>query len=120
MCKSIMLVDDEHEVVTFLGNFLKRLNISSIQVTSGEDALLAYDKDKIDFVFLDVQLKGIDGIDVLKGLKKINPDARVVMITGKAEKSYQDMARELGAIDYITKPLDLGELREKINKYLIQ
>lgn len=119
MDKHILLVDDEIDIVNFLGNFLRRLQIPSVKATSGEEALSLYDKEKIGFVFLDIQMKNIDGLTVLEELKKKNPDVRVIMITGKADKEYQNKAKELGAVDYVTKPLDLGELKEKINKYIL-
>ena len=120
MDKNILLVDDEKEIVNFLENFLRRLKLSSLKATSGEEALSMYDKDKIHLVFLDIQMKGIDGLSVLKEIKTRDPEAQVIMITGKAEKEFQYKAKELGALDYITKPLDLGDLREKIHRYLLQ
>jgi two-component system response regulator (stage 0 sporulation protein F) len=99
--------------------FLKRFGISSTIAISGEDALSFYDKDKIDFVFLDIRMKGIDGIGVLKELKQRNPDVKVVMITGSSDKTSRETALQLGALDYISKPLDLSELKEKIEKYVL-
>jgi len=120
MDKRILLVDDEVEVVTFLSHFLKRFKISTLEATSGEEALRIYDKNNIDFVFLDIQMGGIDGLTVLKKIKMVNPEAKIIMITGKADTEHQDKAKELGAIDYIIKPLDLIDLKEKIDKYILQ
>jgi len=117
--KSILLVDDEVEIVNFLANFLGRLGINTIKATSGEEALKLYDKDKIDFVFLDIQMQGIDGLTVLRRIKEVNPRARVIMITGKVDIVSQTKAKKGGALDYITKPLDLGELKEKVEKYIL-
>lgn len=120
MDKSILLVDDEKEIVNFLEHFLKRMKLPSIKATSGEEALDMYDKDKVHAVFLDIQMKGLDGLAVLREIKERDPEAQVIMITGRFEKEVQDKARELGALDYITKPLDLGDLKEKINRYILQ
>jgi len=120
MDKRILLVDDEVEVVNFLSHFLKRFKISTLKATSGEDALRMYDKDNIDLVFLDIQMGGIGGLTVLKEIKAVNPGAKIIMITGKADTEHQDKAKQLGAIDYIIKPLDLVDLKEKIDKYILQ
>ena len=119
MPKTILLVDDESDIINYLENFLRRFKISSIKTLSGEDALAVYDKDKVDFVFLDIEMKGINGFTVFEELKKRNPAVKVIMITGWSEQEYQDKARGLGAVDYITKPLDLSELKEKIHKYIL-
>ena len=119
MPKSILIVDDEEEILTFLEHFLQRFEISVTKATSGEEALAIYARQNVDFVFLDIQLQGIDGIKVLQGLKKMNPLAKVVMITGKFEKKLKEEAKSKGALDYITKPLDLTILRRVIDKYLL-
>jgi len=60
-----------------------------------------------------------DGISVLKELKKIDARVKVIVITGKEEQAFREKARGFGAIDYITKPLDLGELSQKIKNYIV-
>jgi len=117
--KCVLLVDDEEEIVNFLEHFLKRFSISSIKASSGEEALKIYDKDKICLTFLDIQLGGIDGITVLGELKKKHSDVKVIMITGKAEKEFKDKAASLGVLGYVTKPLDLSELKAIIHKYIL-
>jgi DNA-binding NtrC family response regulator len=120
MTKHILLVDDEEEIVNFMEHFLKRLKITSTIATSGEQALDLYDKDKIDFVFLDIHLGGIDGFTVLKEMKAKNESVKVIVITGNSDKDQIERAKKLGAIDYIGKPLDLGDFRDKIEKYVLQ
>lgn len=117
--KHVLLVDDEEEIVNFMGNFLRRFKISSEKALSGEDALNVYEKGKFDYVFLDINMRNIDGLAVLSELKKRDPDVRVIIITGSADSSSREKALELGAIDYISKPLDLGDLKDKIEKYIM-
>lgn len=119
MEKTILIVDDEQDIVNFMEKFLRRFKILGIKATSGEEALQLYKKDKIDFVFLDVNMNGIDGLTVLAELKKINPDVRVFIITGSQGEEGRKIAFSLGAVDFITKPLDLNELKEKIEKYVL-
>lgn len=119
MSKHILLVDDEVEIVDFMENFLRRFKISSTKVTSGEEALAVYDQRKMDFVFLDIHLKGIDGFTVLEKLRAVHPGVKVIIIAGSTEKDSVDRAQQLGALDYISKPLDLGEFKEKLHKYVL-
>lgn len=118
MNKKVLIVDDEEEIVAFMGKFLKRLGIDSVLAISGEQALEIYNKETFDCVFLDVHLGGISGIDVLKKIKKINPDAKVVIITGSMGSDVQQTVTENGAIDYIQKPIDLSDFKKKILTYV--
>jgi DNA-binding response OmpR family regulator len=61
----------------------------------------------------------MDGFTVLKELKKVEPQAKVMMITGRDAKESQVKAKSLGVIDYIVKPLDLKELHSKVEQYIL-
>lgn len=119
MDKKVLLVDDEVEIVDFLERFLKRFDIESIKAISGEQALDLYNPDVVGFVFLDIKMGGITGLEVLERLKQRNSQVKVFMITGQGDADSRDAAQKLGATDYITKPLDLGELKDKINKHML-
>ena len=115
----VLIVDDEKEIVDFLGRFLQRLNIAAIKAYNGEEALQKFDQEHPDFIFLDIQMPDKDGITILKEIKKTDSAVKVIMITGKDDKDLQAKARKYGAVDYITKPLDLSELSAKINNYIL-
>lgn len=116
--KKVLIVDDEKEIVDFMARFLKRLNIDSKTAISGEQALEFYKADKYDCVFLDIHLGGIDGIEVLKQLKLLNSDVKVVVITGSIGEESKEKIIKLGAIDYLQKPIVLSEFKEKIKNYV--
>lgn len=118
MNKKVLIVDDEEEIVAFMARFLKRLDIDSITAISGEEALYFYQTDKFDCVFLDIHLGGISGIEVLKKIKQINSNAKVIIITGSISADNRIRVLELGATDYLQKPIDLADLKEKILDYL--
>lgn len=118
MNKKVLIVDDEEEIVAFMARFLKRLNIDSVTAISGEEALTYYQNDKFDCVFLDIHLGGINGIEVLKKIKKSDPHAKVIVITGSISADNRDNVISLGAIDYLQKPIDLADLKEKILNYI--
>ena len=119
MEKRILVVDDEQDVINFMEKFLRRFKVLGLKASSGEEAISIYTKNKIDFVFLDINMKGMDGLRVLSELKAIDPDVKVFMITGSHDEEARRKAISSGALDYITKPLDLNELKEKIEKYIL-
>lgn len=118
MNKKVLIVDDEEEIVAFMGRFLKRLNIDSVLAISGEEALEKYKSEQFDCVFLDVHLGGISGIEVLKKIKEINPEAKVVIITGSISADNQTKVLEYGATDYIQKPIELSDFKKKVLTYV--
>lgn len=118
MNKKVLIVDDEEEIVAFMGKFLKRLNIDSVLAVSGEEALNKYQLESFDCVFLDVHLGGISGIEVLKRIKAINPNAKVIIITGSISSDNQTKVLEYGATDYIQKPIELADFKKKVLTYI--
>jgi DNA-binding response OmpR family regulator len=118
MDKKVLIIDDERQIVDFLKNFLSRLGIEAVGALSGEEGLKIYQKEEFNAVFLDIQMKGISGLEVLKLIKDKNSQAKVLMITAKEDQATREQADEIGVLDYITKPLDLRELKEKISTYL--
>lgn len=118
MKNQVLIVDDEKEIVDFLESFLSRLDIATIKATTGQEALERYDASQPEFVFLDIKMPDKDGITVLKELRGKNPQVKVIMITGSEEREMQLQAKKHGAIDYITKPLDLSDLRQKIKEHI--
>jgi DNA-binding response OmpR family regulator len=117
--KKVMVVDDEQEIVDFLEKFLNRFNISVIKATGGGEALDLYQSQKPNYIFLDIQMPDKNGLTLLKELMNLDSQLKIIMITGKDDKDHQEKAKELGALDYITKPLDLNELSEKIEQYIL-
>jgi len=116
----VLVVDDEVAIADFLCNFLKRFKIPSEKSMNGASAIEKFKQTKPDWVFLDLKMPDMDGFEVMKELKKIDPNVKVIMITGSEEKESQNKAKKLGAVDYIIKPLDLEDLHQKIQTYILQ
>ena len=116
----ILVVDDEAEVADFLCNFFRRFKIDSEKALNGKDAIEMFSRIKPDWVCLDIKMPEISGLEVLKKIKEINPDVGAIMITGRDDKESQVKAKELGAVDYIVKPLDLEDLHKKIENYILK
>ena len=115
----ILVVDDEVEVGSFLCDFLKRMDLEAEKATCGEEALKIFSLIKPDWVFLDLKLPDIDGLEVLRRMKEIDSGIQAIMITGRYHELSENEAHVLGARDYLIKPVDLDELRTKIRKYII-
>jgi DNA-binding NtrC family response regulator len=120
LSRQVLLVDDDSSIVDFMERFLKRHNIASIKAVSGQQALEAYNKDTVGLVFLDMGLEDMHGVEVLEELKKINPDVKVIVFSGKFEKDLHVKTKDLGIVDFIAKPVDLTELKEKVNRYIVK
>jgi DNA-binding NtrC family response regulator len=111
---NVLLVDDEAE---FLDTLVKRIKKRDVRVTgleSGEKALAFLDQEPVDVVVLDVRMPGMDGIETLRELKKRHPLVEVIMLTGHASLEVAIEGMELGAFDYLMKPIDIDELLYKL------
>lgn len=116
----ILVVDDDQAVRDFLGRFLKQKGYTSVQlVPTGEEALKLIEKQDIDLVLLDIKLPGMNGVEVLRKLKKLKPDTGVIMITAFPDEEIGKDALKEGASDYIMKPFDLAYLELSVFTKLV-
>lgn len=111
---NILLVDDEICYVNVLANRLSRRNIQTTKAFSGTQAIQALRDRDFDVVVLDLKLEDMDGIEVLKILKKMVPHISVIMLTGHGSEEAAREGIKEGAYDYLTKPCELSALIEKI------
>jgi DNA-binding NtrC family response regulator len=112
----VLLVDDEEEFVETLA---QRLEVREFDVTtalSGADALERLEREEVDLVILDLQMPGVDGIEVLRKIKELKPLIEVIMLTGHATVETAIEGMKLGAFDFLIKPTATEELVEKINR----
>jgi len=117
----VMLVDDE---VPFVETMTKRLTKRDLEVTtafSGKQALEALTKHQgVEVVILDVKMPGMDGIDVLREIKRLHPLIEVVMLTGHATVESAIEGMKLGAFDYLMKPCDVDMLLGKVQEAAVK
>ena len=112
----VLIVDDE---LDFLETIVKRLRARNIEVSgveSGYLALEALDSYSPDVIILDVKMPGLDGIETLREIKKKKPLTEVIMLTGHASVDSGIQGMQLGAFDYLIKPIALDELLEKVRQ----
>ena len=87
------------------------LQLILLKAPDGVEAVRQYIQHKPDLVTMDVNMPKADGIQVLKGIMKVNPNARVIMVTSVEQKHIVQDAMKSGARDYIIKPFDRGKCR---------
>jgi DNA-binding NtrC family response regulator len=110
----VLMVDDE---VDFLDTLIKRLKKRGLDVAgvkSGEEALKFLEGGPVDVVLLDVKMPGMDGMEVLRLVKERFPLTEVIMLTGHANVEVAIKGMEMGAFDYLMKPMDIDELVFKV------
>lgn len=116
MAEKVLLVDDEKDFLDTLAERMRDRGMDVETTTSAENALRQADEVSYDAVVLDLMMPGMDGIEVLKALKKKNPDIQVILLTGYATLNKGLEAMKLGAMDFIEKPANLKLLTEKIKE----
>ncbi|MGB9894129.1 MAG: sigma-54-dependent transcriptional regulator, partial [Candidatus Saccharicenans sp.] len=114
----IHLIDDEPIIHDVLGQLLTAEGYQVEMSSSGEEALPKFEEQKYDLILLDLLMPGMDGLEVLKRIKKIDPEAPVIIITAFGSVESALSAIKMGAYDYIQKPFKNDELLMTISRAL--
>jgi len=112
--KKILVVDDEKSIREMLVKFLADRGYRTCGAASGAEAMKVLKREKPDVVLLDIRMPGQDGIETLKKIKQASKKTGVIMVTAVSEREVAEECLELGAFDYITKPISLKYLEESL------
>ena len=112
----VLVVDNETEFAATLAERLRLRKIEAESVYSGAEALDAVARSLPDVIILDMQMPDMTGLEVLARVKVIEPTVEVILLTGHGSFDAGITGMELGAFDYIVKPVDLIQLMEKISE----
>lgn len=112
----VLLVDDEVEFVSTLAERLALRGIQARTAFDGNEALRLIDEEAVQVVVLDLMMPGMGGKEVLQRVKKLHPRIQVILLTGHGSTRDGIEGMQLGAFDYLMKPLNIEELIEKIGK----
>jgi CheY-like chemotaxis protein len=118
--KRILLVDDETNVVKSCARMLELEGFAVEGVTSGKEALDLYRRESFDIVMTDLKMPDVDGLEVLTAVRRLNPDAAVVIFTAYGTKAIVVEALRLGAREFLEKPLDTKVLVATVHRILDQ
>lgn len=113
----ILVVDDEKEITMSLKGFFTALGHDMLTALNGDEALKVVDAVTLDLVLLDVRMPGVDGIQVLKHIRKNKPKTKVIIITAY-DREVKEEVEKLGIDGFFAKPIDLSRLMDRIRYVL--
>ena len=118
-CKnSILAVDDTHFFLQMIKTMLKDTDYKVTCVNSGESALNYLRKHRPALFILDIDMPGMNGYELAREIRKSGHSAPIIFLTGNAKKDYVIKALQVGAADFIVKPVKADQLLERIGKYI--
>ena len=110
--KKILVVDDEAMILEVFHEALKRAGYSVVCARSGYEALEVLKEEKIEVMFLDLNMPGMDGVELCRTIRMSQPDAFIFAVTGYASFYSNKGCRKAGFYDFFTKPIDLAFLNK--------
>ena len=117
----ILVVDDELSTRLLLSDILKDMGIGEVRVASrGEEAIQTLMREKVDIMLLDLRMPGMDGYEVARRALQVWPDLLIIVVTGYATVEAAVELMKGGIFDILRKPFRYEELREKIDKSLLE
>ncbi len=117
MDERILVVDDEPKIVKLARDYLENGGFQVVTAGDGPQALAAARRDKPDLIVLDLNLPGMDGLDVCRQLRR-ESDVPIIMLTARVDETDRLIGLELGADDYIVKPFSPRELVARVRAVL--
>ena len=117
MNQLILVVDDEPKISKLARDYLEKSGFGVVTAGDGATALAAFRHEKPDLVVLDLNLPGMDGLDVCRALRR-ESDVPIIMLTARVEEMDRLIGLELGADDYISKPFSPRELVARVRAVL--
>jgi len=106
----VLIVDDEAELVSALEERLNLRGFKASGVTNGAEALSLIAEEPFDVVLLDLKMPGLDGLEVIRRIKAEQPELQVILLTGWGSEEDAEKGKELGAYDYLMKPVKIRDL----------
>jgi DNA-binding NtrC family response regulator len=116
--RSLLLIDDDAEILGVLGRFFERKGWDVLRAAEPRGAAAIYERERPDLVLLDVNLPGMTGLQLLDLLRARDPDATVLMLTGMTDIATAVEAMRLGAENFLTKPVELAHLEAAVERAL--
>lgn len=114
----ILLVEDEEMLSSIIAKGLRKHGYAVDVVFDGEEALYYYEIYEYDLIILDLNLPKVDGIDVLRKIRKDDSDTKVLILSARTQVGERILGLDEGANDYLIKPFDFGELEARIRNLL--
>ncbi len=119
MPKKIVIIDDEPEICKAVTEYLNDVGYSAFYALNGEDGLKVIEKEFPRLILLDIGLPGMDGIQIMREINSRFPHVAVIVLSGHKDNETVAKMIELGACEYITKPINLETLANQFIKDII-
>lgn len=116
---SILIVDDSHFTRRAIRNIIESNRLSSkiFEAADGIEAVMKYKENRPTLVTMDVLMPKADGIQALRAIKKLDPTAKVIMISSTGKSHIVQDAMKAGALDYILKPFDPAQMAISLSRH---
>lgn len=114
----VLIVDDQYGIRLLLYEVFSKEGYQTFSAANGKEAIDIVQKESPDIVLLDMKIPGMDGLEILKHIKKIIPDIKVIMMTAYGELDMLQEANSYGVITHFTKPFDIEQLRNAVRDIL--
>ena len=116
--KNLLIVDDQTGIRMLLEEVFRREGLTTRIAANGFRALQEIEKELPDCILLDMNMPGLDGIEVLERLSNNGVSIPIIMMTAYGDSFLIDQAKALGVKNFFTKPFDIYEVRDAVNKIL--
>lgn len=113
---SLLLIDDDDEFREIVARRFARRGISVVEASSGESALAAVEQQTFDVVLTDRSLHGLDALELIPEMKRIQPSVRILVLSGYANPESAAQALAMGVSEYLTKPCSLADMERAVQR----
>lgn len=114
----LLVIDDEENMLALLSKVLGKEGYQILCASSGAEGLSLAEKNPVKLALVDYSMAGMDGLSVIQDLKAAHPELPAILITAFPTWEMEKKAQALGCLDYLTKPLDMKRLKERIKNIL--
>lgn len=116
--KKVLVVDDQYGIRVLVKEVFSKYPLQVLQAANGIQALEMVQIERPDLILLDMKMPGMDGLEILRRLKKMDETLKVIMMTAYGELDMVEEATNLGALAHFTKPFDIEDLRSEVIRQL--
>jgi DNA-binding NtrC family response regulator len=111
----LVVVDDEQGILDVVGRFARRAGFEVVACSGGREGIAQIQAQRADLVMVDLRMPDVGGLDVLRAIRDTHPQCQAVLMTGYASVDTAVEAIKLGAMDYLSKPIDFGRLEQLLS-----